>query len=124
MPSLLMRYRIAHSIAQSIMTSVALVVVAGSRCGVAKLRSSGICQVFFSERQIWRQRCEAAATTWVLVYSGFGTSDWVDLATSDGRISRAILPWERTSLLPSSAILPCSGFCVNIFQKCAKRTSR
>ena len=44
MPSLLMRYRIAHSIAQSIMTSVALVVVAGSRCGVAKLRCCGVAE--------------------------------------------------------------------------------
>ena len=54
-------------------------------CGVAELRSSGICQAFFSRRQISATAMWAAATTWVLVYSGFGASDYAYLATSSVR---------------------------------------
>ena len=84
MPSSPMRYRILLCISHSIsclpivMTSVALVVIDSSRCGVAMLRSCGVpgfAKLSSPEVRFWRQRCRRQQPHKTLVNSGFGASD-------------------------------------------------
>ena len=74
--------RIAHSISYiPLAMTLAALVIAGSRCGVAELRSAKISSL---EVRIWGQRCRGQQPHEALVNSGSSALDGAYRATSFG----------------------------------------